>query len=239
MTTGQSRRFTLFDAGVFIAATAAVAGSIRFQCGDLPAVIATIEPGRLLETAYLRHVIGATPHSGRSDSMLAVLAGYFGAAMYGRLLAGWWSSDSTSWGWRDESVPALPVRSTGQAAAIAEDVYLAILPFLVFWSCALLALRLVRPRPAASALASQPGASASAVATATVLALPWTESVLARPCSPVLISIAVGLAWLILRLGGRWQAEQSWIDRAGRALGCAWIALIPVYLVWRLPWWQA
>ncbi len=31
-------------------------------------------------------------------------------------------------------------------------------------------------------------------------------------------------AWVCLWLSGRWAAEPSWIDRAGRVLGLFWIA---------------
>jgi hypothetical protein len=41
---------------------------------------------------------------------------------------------------------------------------------------------------------------------------------------------AVAAAWLTLALNGRWRPRPDWLDRAGRALGLFWIALIP--LVW-------
>ena len=39
---------------------------------------------------------------------------------------------------------------------------------------------------------------------------------------------AVASAWAVLALSGRWKAEASWIDRAGRVVGALWIL---VYLV--------
>jgi hypothetical protein len=43
------------------------------------------------------------------------------------------------------------------------------------------------------------------------------------------VSFAVGAAWFLLVIGGRWRAEPSWIDRVGRAVGIFWVALIPLY----------
>jgi hypothetical protein len=37
--------------------------------------------------------------------------------------------------------------------------------------------------------------------------------------------IIVASAWGTLALSGRWEAERSWIDRAGRLVGLSWIAL--------------
>jgi hypothetical protein len=46
------------------------------------------------------------------------------------------------------------------------------------------------------------------------------------------VGFAVGTAWLLLILAGRWRTEPSWIDRLGRALGVYWIGLFLV-LRWR------
>ena len=45
------------------------------------------------------------------------------------------------------------------------------------------------------------------------------------------VPAAVVLAWLVLLLTRRWLAEASWIDRAGRCLALAWIAMIPLFVV--------
>jgi hypothetical protein len=39
------------------------------------------------------------------------------------------------------------------------------------------------------------------------------------------IGPAVGVTWLVLWLGGGWQAKSGWIDLIGRVLGLSWIAL--------------
>ena len=41
---------------------------------------------------------------------------------------------------------------------------------------------------------------------------------------------AVAAAWLTLALTGRWRPRPDWLDRAGRALGTFWIAIVP--LIW-------
>ena len=37
---------------------------------------------------------------------------------------------------------------------------------------------------------------------------------------------AVLAVWLVLLLSGRWRGEPSWVDRAGRAVGWCWLALL-------------
>jgi hypothetical protein len=43
------------------------------------------------------------------------------------------------------------------------------------------------------------------------------------------IGFAVAGAWFALLASGRWKSEASWIDRLGRAMGWAWIALTVVF----------
>jgi hypothetical protein len=42
------------------------------------------------------------------------------------------------------------------------------------------------------------------------------------------IAYAVAASWTLLALSGRWRAERSWVDRAGRVVGWLWILLIPM-----------
>jgi len=37
--------------------------------------------------------------------------------------------------------------------------------------------------------------------------------------------VALGVSWTILGASGRWKAEPSWVDRAGRLIGVFWIVL--------------
>jgi hypothetical protein len=47
-----------------------------------------------------------------------------------------------------------------------------------------------------------------------------------------MIGVAVGSGWVLLLVSGRWRAEPSWIDRAGRVLGWFWIAIFPLTGWW-------
>jgi hypothetical protein len=46
--------------------------------------------------------------------------------------------------------------------------------------------------------------------------------------------LAVAAAWMTLLLTGRWRAELSWIDRAGRILGVLWIGYFIGLRLWSL-----
>ena len=47
-----------------------------------------------------------------------------------------------------------------------------------------------------------------------------------------MIGAAVAASWTLLLVGGQWRPERSWIDRAGRALGGFWIAILPLTSWW-------
>lgn len=120
-------------------------------------------------------------------------------------------------------------------------------PFLVASSIAILALRLRRPRPVFRQLLRQPGFIASlavlfaittAATTAGLRILASLFPMLAgrsivsgiglKPLIYFTMNMGVGgtfvaLVWIVAVLGGRWAAERSWIDRAGRAIGWLWI----------------
>ena len=48
------------------------------------------------------------------------------------------------------------------------------------------------------------------------------------------IGFAVIGAWVMLLLTRAWRAEPTWLDRAGRVLGCLWIAMLILHI--GLPW---
>jgi hypothetical protein len=129
-----------------------------------------------------------------------------------------------------------------------------LLPFCCSWTLALLALRLRGPRPRLRRLARQPGAMACYSAAvglipALIGVLGWVliwgprsgagfdSQVWERLLEPAFLVVpplagsAVLGSWATLLLGGRWRAERSWIDRAGRCLGVYWIGVIT------LPFW--
>ena len=69
--------------------------------------------------------------------------------------------------------------------------------------------------------------------TSAILAALAAVQVLHARVHPAVFPGSVVVAWSALVLSGRWCAEPTWIDRAGRALGLGWIGLLPCFL-----WWQ-
>lgn len=124
------------------------------------------------------------------------------------------------------------------------------IPPLITFTLAILFLRLRSPRPSLRRLCSQPGAVACAcVATVlTIHALLMLLGIgLARvpgfshpglpewprlwTIDPAILDagLAVLGAWLVLRANRRFQADSSWLDRTGRALGVLWISCYLIY----------
>ena len=114
-------------------------------------------------------------------------------------------------------------------------VLLAGVPLLAVWTVALLLLRLRRPRPRLRRLFRQPGAIACAVVMLAVpLDAPWMVLIFntgywdTYNAANIIVNhvgggyVVLG-GWSTLALSGRWRAEPSWIDRAGRIIGVAWI----------------
>jgi hypothetical protein len=127
-------------------------------------------------------------------------------------------------------------------------------PLLLAWSAAIVVSRLRSPRPRRRRLWCQPGFLAC-LATLfvygwrsigfVVFLIPYLVAVAGKPAPvdtgalatelAVLFSYrvsaradaggAVALAWLVVAAGGRWLPEPTWVDRAGRVLGVAWLIL--------------
>jgi hypothetical protein len=55
--------------------------------------------------------------------------------------------------------------------------------------------------------------------------------------SIAMIGVAVAASWMLLAMSGRWRADPSWSDRAGRALGVYWIATLPLTGWWDFHTW--
>lgn len=101
---------------------------------------------------------------------------------------------------------------------------------------ALIPLRLMPPRPRFRWIRRQPGfiaclSVAFGIAhTGLYVAvqrfkqpIPWANiDILSLIVSPSIGSLILS-AWLVLAVSGGWRPERSWIDRAGRLLGTAWI----------------
>jgi hypothetical protein len=113
---------------------------------------------------------------------------------------------------------------------------LVILPQLVTWTFAYLAMRLRPPRPLFLQLRLQPGWVACLASSIVVLfiLLDFTMMKSRAPAgwwpAPVYflnytphVGFAVLGAWLTQAQSGCWEAEQRWIDRLGRTIGSTWI----------------
>ena len=119
-------------------------------------------------------------------------------------------------------------------------------PCLATLSAGLVLLALRSPRPRRRRLMTRPGFVATIAATIVVvfeagqvLLVYLADGRLPGPISigtPSLVGnlvvliafhtgMAVGLAWTIQAIGGRWRAEKTWLDRSGRSIGVAWLVI--------------
>ena len=122
--------------------------------------------------------------------------------------------------------------------------------FAAMGMLAVLAARFLPPRPGLRRISRQPGAVACAAGAAAmamgglVVGPLWLFRKVSIssadrsfwPFFEARIFPAVAAAWVALALAGRWRAEPSWVDRAGRALGAYWIALFLYRWVMGLVW---
>lgn len=115
--------------------------------------------------------------------------------------------------------------------SIGHDLARVVVGLLFVASPAVLVLRFRRLRPPFRPLACRPGTLACASATLAWLGLIYLTQVTRFFQSfPLvggssIVAAWVALGWLGLwRLRG-WQPEPSWLDRLGRALGIAWLAI--------------
>lgn len=117
-----------------------------------------------------------------------------------------------------------------------------VVPFLAAWTIALLFLRFRRPRPRLRLAFRQPGTIACATATMVImLEITWGCGIIAAGIPRVIepsnvlssytqqVSFAILGGWTGLAASGLWRKEASWIDRAGRAIGAAWIAVTAIH----------
>jgi hypothetical protein len=130
----------------------------------------------------------------------------------------------------EESYRDYLIHDTTLIPAIVSRLFEAVIFFPIVYTVVLLILRLIPPRPPLRDLARQPGLWACGIATMAMAPMIWLHYF-----RPVIISGAVGLAWLVLAASGRWRSESSWIDKAGRALGFTWLAMLPpfAWFAWR------
>jgi hypothetical protein len=129
-------------------------------------------------------------------------------------------------------------------------------PLLFTWTLAILLFRLRRPRPPLCRLARQPGFAASSGVTlvslifflgAMISCLHWPSRLsFGWHCvtwyfsyifddSLAACGAAVAATWAVMALGRTLRLEASWIDRAGRFLGIAWLVMLALLILMSLP----
>jgi len=124
---------------------------------------------------------------------------------------------------------------------------LAVMPWVLTLSVAILVLRLRAPRPRWRRLVRQPGFVACGMVTAWLIIM-LVSGLVGAPDARRWIQPGFGLdlvgstsvagvlilgAWTLLYVGGFWRPEKSRLDRAGRILGASWIALVLVLYLLR------
>jgi hypothetical protein len=143
-----------------------------------------------------------------------------------------------------------PGHEQNVVARCADRPVRAVLPFLMTLTTAALFIRLRRPRPRWRRLARQPGMAACCAAVvpiafvsigfaglkwqlepnATLWCGDWRADPLFGGCG-YLAGVWVLTTWLVLALGRRWRAERSAIDRLGRIVGVAWLAVLALWIL--------
>jgi hypothetical protein len=124
---------------------------------------------------------------------------------------------------------------------------LTLVPILFYWTIAVVGIRLRRPRPSLRRLGRQPGLVAClAVILATLISFsigryPVLFSGKAQPgelssllmnlSPPHMVAPGVAVAWMVLAVSSRWRPDPGWIDRLGRSVGFAWLALLMILIV--------
>jgi hypothetical protein len=109
-------------------------------------------------------------------------------------------------------------------------------PCVLIWMCAVLGLRLFRPRPPLWRLARQPGILAClitlfSIGLSCIHAGALSDSTNAAAWSTLAVDIAYGIShqiligWFTLAITGQWRPTPDWFDRAGRALGACMIVM--------------
>jgi hypothetical protein len=174
-----------------------------------------------------------------SDALALVAAAALGAALLRPTLAYWFNPEN------------YPDSNNSRARQISWSVCRALacmLPFLTCLTPVLLLLRLRRPRPPLRRLFGQAGAVACAAATFAIATdAVWVLSLLAAgstylspetlfPNFEPHVGFAVLGGWSVLALRGWGRSDRSWIERAGKATGVAWLLTTAVIWVANILW---
>jgi hypothetical protein len=233
-----ARRLTVLDAIVLVGATALGLVRLPEAWPEAWEVFRRVDLSHLRDDTFPWQNFNAMPQTGRMDSIgrmsrdfVRAFSGLRASRMRFRKPDG--SLSTYEEGLESFGLTRTYRRSGGRAAgyAAAGEAYVLAFPFLIVWTISLLILRLRRSRPEPALLWRQPGWCGCVAAVAGAAAGLLEEAVVEWPAPTVVVPAAVMIAWLALLITRRWSAEASWIDRAGRCLGLAWIAMIQLFVV--------
>ncbi|QDV33085.1 hypothetical protein [Tautonia plasticadhaerens] len=115
--------------------------------------------------------------------------------------------------------------------SMAAEMALVLGTILIPSTFAMVLIRLRPPRPDRRELLCQPGFIATVAAGLGMLLIPAGWAYAGRFAPAWVVPAMVTLAWLALAIGRGWRPERSWVDRTGRAVGLAWLAMAPS-IVW-------
>ena len=182
----------------------------RFNLGDLMILTIAVAVGLAPAIKIVSHIaesFAKIPPAGRS----------------------FWYYDDFAWWW--DGV----VRRVGPRSWVISGVVELLLCLVAPLAPALVVARLRRPRPPLRLMACQPGFVACSLIFLTLLiGMELTILRIGLIPPPVLMATpgaSVVTAWSILAARRRWRCEPSWVDRGGRIVGMAWIALLP-WMIW-------
>jgi hypothetical protein len=232
------RRLTTFDAMVLVGATALGLVRLPEAWPEAWEVFRRVDLSHFREDTFPGRNFRAMPQTGRMDSIGWMRVDFFRPFLHSQPSRMRFRKPDGSLSTYEEGLENFGKtrtnrRSGGRAAgyAAAGEAYVLAFPFLIVWTISLLILRLRQPRPEPALLWRQPGWCGCVAAVAGVATGLAEEAVIEWPAPTVVVPAAVVIAWLVLLLTRRWSAEASWIDRAGRCLGLAWIGMIPLFVV--------
>ncbi len=130
---------------------------------------------------------------------------------------------------------------------LLDSTYIVLGAMNLYWTIAVVGIRLRRPRPSLRRLGRQPGFVAGvAVLLMTLIynllrlymvlgprRVLWERlyAFVLNLSSAQSVAPAGAVAWMVLMVNGRWGPDSGWIDRLGRCVGFLWLGLLVMIFV--------